>query len=366
MMYTCLSPSMLITVKVSSEQSVNFLEEMASSASPSATAAAVMAVLVAAAVCLHGAAAQLCEDYYADTCPDAYDIVKQVLIEAHESDTRIYASLLRLHFHDCFVQGCDGSLLLDSVPGMESEKDSRPNNGSARGFPVVDDVKAALEDACPGVVSCADILAIAAEISVELSGGPSWGVLLGRLDSKTSNFAASQNLPAPFDNLTTLQGKFSAVGLHDVDLVALSGGHTFGRVQCANVAFPPADRLYNFSGTGMPDPTLDSAYAAFLSQRCPRNGDRTSLNDLDPTTPDTFDNHYYTNIEMNRGFLISDQELKSSAEAQGTTAPIVDQFATSQEAFFASFAQSMINMGNIQPLTDPSQGEVRINCRKVN
>ncbi|CAN6305671.1 unnamed protein product [Urochloa humidicola] len=341
---------------------------MASSTPRAAAVAAGVLVAVVAVLCgLHGATAQLCENYYADTCPNAYDIVKQVLIEAHQSDQRIYASLIRLHFHDCFVQGCDGSLLLDSVPGMQSEKDSLPNNGSARGFEVVDAVKAALEDACPGVVSCADILAIASEISVVESGGPSWGVLLGRLDGKTSDFTGSGNLPAPFEDLGTLQGKFRAVGLNgEVDLVALSGAHTFGRVHCANVAAPPADRLYNFSGTNMPDPTMDSAYRAFLSQRCPRNGDGTVLNDLDPTTPDTFDNHYYTNIEVNRGFLTSDQELKSSPEAQGTTAPIVDQFASSQDAFFASFARSMVNMGNIRPVTDPSQGEVRKNCRRVN
>ncbi|KAG2538889.1 hypothetical protein PVAP13_9NG373500 [Panicum virgatum] len=299
---------------------------MASSASPrSATAAAMMAVVVAATLCLHGATAQQCEDYYASTCPDAYDIVKQVLIQAQESDVRIYASLIRLHFHDCFVQGCDGSLLLDTVPGMQSEKDSPPNNGSARGYEVVDAAKAALEDACPGVLSCADIHAIASEISVELSGGPGWGVLLGRLDGKTSDFNGSLE-------------KFKDVGLNDVDLVALSGAHTFGRVQCQNVAAGRADRLYNFSGTNMPDPSMDSAYRAFLSQRCPRNGNGEVLNDLDPTTPDTFDNHYYTNIEQNRGFLISDQELKSSPEAQGTTAPIVDRFAGSQDAFFGSFA----------------------------
>jgi peroxidase len=47
-----------------------------------------------------------------------------------------------------------------------------PNTGSARGYEVVDAVKAALEDACPGVVSCADILALAAEISVELVRKP--------------------------------------------------------------------------------------------------------------------------------------------------------------------------------------------------
>ena len=90
------------------------------------------------------------------------------------------------------------------------------------------------------------------------------------------------------------------------------------------------------------------------------------LTNLDPTTPDTFDKNYYTNLEVNRGLLDSDQILKSAPEAQGVTAPIVDQFARSQDAFFKSFAQSMINMGNIQPLTDPSVGEIRCNCRKVN
>ena len=70
----------------------------------SAAAAGVLLAMVVAAVCLPAAAAQLCEDYYDDTCPDAYDIVKQVLMDAHQSDTRIFASLIRLHFHDCFVQ----------------------------------------------------------------------------------------------------------------------------------------------------------------------------------------------------------------------------------------------------------------------
>jgi peroxidase len=57
----------------------------------------------------------------------------------------------------------------------------------------------------------------------EQSGGPKWGVLLGRLDGKTANFSGASNLPSPFDNLTVLESKFKAVGLNTVDLVALSG-----------------------------------------------------------------------------------------------------------------------------------------------
>ncbi|CAL4913443.1 unnamed protein product [Urochloa decumbens] len=185
----------------------------------------VVLLFAAAAVLGFGARAgeaQLCSEYYDGTCPGVHRIVRRVLKKAHEADVRIYASLTRLHFHDCFVQGCDGSILLDNSSSIVSEKFARPNNGSARGYPVVDAVKAALEEACPGVVSCADILAIAAKISVELSGGPRWRVPLGRRDGTTANITAANNLPSPFDNLTTLQQKFGAVGLDDTDLVALS------------------------------------------------------------------------------------------------------------------------------------------------
>ncbi|KAG8043069.1 hypothetical protein GUJ93_ZPchr0275g6568 [Zizania palustris] len=272
---------------------------MAASSSPLAAAVVVAAAVVG--LCVGGGEAQLCEDYYDCTCPDAYDIVRRVLIEAQKSDTRIFASLIRLHFHDCFVQGCDASLLLDTVSGMQSEKESPPNNNSARGFDVVDNVRPPSRTPAP-----ASSLAPTSSPSPPrspsscfriTSGGPGWGVLLGRLDGKTSNFDGSLDLPAPTDNLTVLQGKFLKLNLNDVDLVALSGGHTFGRVQCQFVT----DRLYNFSGTNQPDPTLDATYRAFLSQRCPQNGPPAALNDLDPTTPDTFDNNYYTNIEVNRG-----------------------------------------------------------------
>ena len=134
-----------------------------------------------------------------------------------------------------------------------------------------------------------------------------------------------------------------------------AGAHTFGRVQCLFVT----DRLYNFSKTGKPDPTLDGGYRALLAGSCPRRGgNKTALNDLDPTTPDAFDKNYFTNLEANRGFLQSDQELFSAPGAP--TAPIVDRFASSEKAFFRSFAVSMVKMGNIKPLTG-GQGEVRKN-----
>lgn len=60
------------------------------------------------------------------------------------------------------MQGCDGSILLDSTPGnTDVEKLAGPNL-SVRGYDVVDQAKQRLEAACPQTVSCADIVALAA------------------------------------------------------------------------------------------------------------------------------------------------------------------------------------------------------------
>ncbi|KHG17888.1 Peroxidase 15 [Gossypium arboreum] len=243
---------------------------------------------------------------------------------------------------------------------MQSEKDAAPNTNSTRGFNVVDNIKTALENSCPGIVSCADILALAAEASVSSQGGPSWTVLLGRRDSLTANQAgANSSIPSPFESLTNITAKFTAVGLNTNDLVALSGAHTFGRAQCRLFS----SRLYNFSGTGNPDPTLNSSYLTTLQQICPQSGSGFNVANLDPTTPDSFDNNYFVNLQNNRGLLQSDQELFSTSGAP--TISIVNTFSSNQTAFFQSFAQSMINMGNISPLTG-SNGEIRSDCKKVN
>ncbi|XP_062171449.1 peroxidase A2-like [Alnus glutinosa] len=303
---------------------------------------------------------QLTPTFYNETCSNVTSIVRGVIEQALLTDTRIGASLIRLHFHDCFVNGCDGSILLNNTDTIESEKEAAPNNNSVRGFGVVDDIKTALESACPGIVSCADILAIASEASVSLAGGPSWDVLLGRRDGTTANRSgANLALPGPSETIAAIKLKFSNVGLNTTDVVALSGAHTFGRARCLTFG----NRLYNFTGVGDSDPTLNSTYLETLKGICAENGTGTDLTNLDLTTPDAFDNKYYSNLQVNEGLLQSDQELFSTTGED--TIDIVNNYSANQTAFFASFVASMIKMGNISVLTG-TQGEIRLNCAAVN
>ncbi|KAJ0020688.1 hypothetical protein Pint_31322 [Pistacia integerrima] len=296
--------------------------------------------------------AQLSSTFYDTTCPNLTSIVRGVLEPARNSDVRLGAKIIRVHFHDCFVNGCDASLLLDDATGIDSEKNAIPNN-STDGYAVIDDVKTALENVCPGVVSCADILALASEILVVLDGGQSWEVQLGRRDSTTANRAGTSAIPGPTESLSNITQKFTDQGLDTTDLVALSGAHTFGRARC--VSF---NQRINASN---PDPTLDATYLQTLQQNC-QSSDQ-NLNNLDVTTPDAFDNNYYVNLQNNRGLLQTDQELFSTSGA--ATVAIVNQYASSQSAFFNAFGASMIKMGNISPLTGTS-GQIRTNCRRVN
>nr|DAD37894.1 TPA_asm: hypothetical protein HUJ06_008535 [Nelumbo nucifera] len=104
------------------------------------------------------------KNFYQHCCPKAEETIKSVIWKRVAADSGLPAELLRMHFHDCFVRGCDGSVLLDS-PNNTAEKDSAPNL-TLEGFDVIDEAKTAVEKICPGIVSCADILALAARDSV--------------------------------------------------------------------------------------------------------------------------------------------------------------------------------------------------------
>ncbi|KAI3713063.1 hypothetical protein L1987_71634 [Smallanthus sonchifolius] len=167
---------------------------------------------------------QLDYKFYDSTCPNLTRIVRFGIWSAMANDTRIAASLLRLHFHDCISNGCDASVLLDETSSFLSEKDALPNRNSARGFELIESIKANVEKSCPKTVSCIDILTLAVREAAFLSGGRYWPLALGRRDGLAANItAANTQIPSPFESLDDIIAKFTAKGLNLKDVVALSG-----------------------------------------------------------------------------------------------------------------------------------------------
>ncbi|MBA0580890.1 hypothetical protein Gorai_023090 [Gossypium raimondii] len=314
-------------------------------------AATVMLLVLSFSACQ----AQLSSTFYGDTCPNALGTIRTSIRSAIARERRMAASLIRLHFHDCFVQGCDASILLDNSPSITSEKFVTQNNNSVRGFEVIDEAKSAVENVCPGVVSCADILAVAARDASEYVSQYRYSPLkLGRKDSTTASASlASRDLPRFADGLQRLIDLFESKGLSERDMVALSGSHTIGQAQCVTFR----DRIYS-NGSD-----IDAGFASTRRRNCPAtfpNGNG-NLAPLDLVTPNSFDNNYFRNLLQKKGLLQSDQVLFSG----GSTDSIVNDYSRNPSTFRSDFASAMIKMGDIEPLTG-SAGIIRRICSRVN
>ncbi|XP_031250924.1 peroxidase 3-like [Pistacia vera] len=302
-------------------------------------------------------AGNLRKKFYKDTCSRAEDIIKIKTWQHVSANLQLPAKLLRLHFHDCFVRGCDASVLINSTINNTAEKDAIPNL-SLSGYDVIEDIKAELEAECPGVVSCADILALSARDSVSFQFNHTmWEVLTGRRDGRVSlGSEVLTNIPAPFFNFTQLKQNFQNKGLTVHDLVVLSGGHTIGVGHCNLFS----SRLYNFTGRGDQDPSLDPTYAAFLKTKCQSLSDTTTTVEMDPGSSLDFDTDYYAILKGNKGLFQSDAALLTNKGANNIVSEL-----TNQTKFFTEFAQSMKRMGAIEVLTG-EVGEVRKKCGVIN
>jgi peroxidase len=293
--------------------------------------------------------------FYSSTCPNVEFLVKSSVQFFLTSDITLAPALLRMFFHDCFVQGCDASVLLD---GSSAEKTASANTG-LRGFEVIMDAKSRVEAACPGIVSCADILALASRDAVVMTNGPSWEVPLGRLDGRRSLASdVAVNFPSPRDSVNALKQKFSARGLATEDLVALSGGHTIGQSDCQFFS----DRLYNYKSTGMPDPNINPDSLRQLQSICPANGNGNRRVALDKGSKNTWDTSYFQNLIAGNAVLGSDEDLVSDPDARR----LVDTFANSINSFNSAFTQSMVKLSNVGVKTASQGGEIRRMCSVAN
>ncbi|KAG2590674.1 hypothetical protein PVAP13_5NG424000 [Panicum virgatum] len=286
-------------------------------------------------------------DFYAKTCPAVDQIVANVTAARYRDFPAAGPAVLRLFHHDCFVEGCDASILIAPTPTASAsskvERDMEENKNLAQeAFDTVELAKAAVESRCPRVVSCADVLALAARDYVQQAGGPFYSVKKGRKDSKVSLAGKVRgSLPRANSTVDELLRVFAGKGLGAADLVALSGAHTVGFAHCVHVL----GRIYDFRGTRRPDPLMDARLVKALRMSCPSSGGSARVVvPFDVSTPFQFDHAYYANLQARLGLLGSDQALFLDPR----TRPLVQELAGNRTRFFQAFVASMDRMGAIR------------------
>ncbi|XP_050374781.1 peroxidase 66-like [Argentina anserina] len=298
--------------------------------------------------------------FYAKTCPKVENIVADTVKRAQQKDPKLPAAFIRLLFHDCWIKGCDASILLDSSLNGKgaTEKMNDANGLTIRGLEVIDEIKTQLEKECPKTVTCADIIAFAAREAVILAGLPRYDVVAGRYDSPYSRAPDADNLPVPKDKLDDIIHEFAVRKLSLEDLVVLSGAHSIGRSQCTRFS----ERLYTFK-PGVPrDPDMDPAFADELAKKCPaqvpKGKEIEFMVDFDPTSPLKLDVQYYLNLQKKKGLLATDQVLATDPRTSG----IVNKMAADPQGWGKKFIDAMARLGRVNTLKK-DEGQIRVNCR---
>ncbi|CAA7022698.1 unnamed protein product [Microthlaspi erraticum] len=290
----------------------------------------------------------LTDGFYSVACPLAESIVRATVAAAFFVQPNIAPGLLKLHYSDCFVEGCDGSVLI-SGPNTEKTAAANLNLG---GFEVIEDIKRQIELVCPGVVSCADILASAARDSVVLTNGSSWDVKSGRKDGRVS-LAANVDLPFENVSITSLLKFFAAHGLNTEDFVALLGRHTIGTAACKFV-----------TDTISIDLTIDPLFLTTLQTSCPiEEDDGSSPVTLDMGSELVFDSSILTSTLSENAALMTNNNKNLFAILDDILKTVTN--LAQKQRLKKALATVSFNMSVIGVKTGV-YGEIRKSCSKAN
>ncbi|XP_021858063.1 peroxidase 44-like [Spinacia oleracea] len=236
-------------------------------------------------------------------------------------------------------------------------KQQVPTLISVRGYQVIDTLKDIAEAQCPGVVSCADIIAIATKQVIKMGGGPDYPVQTGRNDGLVSR-AEDVNLPSPFLTVSESIAAFSAKKFTPEEMVLLLGcGHTVGISHCEFFQ----DTLYQ--GNTQFDPMMDPILRKQLQPTCPKDSNSNNIAFLhqNPKSSNILDNSFFVQILNQRGILPIDQALARDPQTIG----FVQQFAQSGSLFNTKLASAMLKLQALDVLTG-NQGQVRRTCSRFN
>jgi len=269
------------------------------------------------------------------------------------------------------LQGCDASVLLDPTPENPHTEKTAPINIGLGAFDLLDEIKSAVEDRCPGTVSCSDILIYAARDASSLlsNGHVHFDVLAGRLDGKISRAAdAQRDLPDSTFTIEQLIQNFKRKNFTIEEMVILSGAHAVGDGHCSSLR----------ARLTAPEEQILPAYRSLLAGKCAQGPDplvSNNIRDEDPaaiaaSVPSFLpklrkfqflDNSYYHNNLARIVTFNSDWQLLTEKESRGH----VHEYADNGTLWDEDFSEALVKLSKL-PLPHGSKGEIRKQCRYVN
>ncbi|KAF6988022.1 hypothetical protein CFC21_005607 [Triticum aestivum] len=276
--------------------------------------------------------------------------------------------LIRLMFHDCFVNGCDGSVLLmtsrESSADGTTEKDSGFNIG-LRGFEVIDKIKEKLADY---KVTCTDAVIYAAREAVYLlsNGKIAYNVDgPGRKDGVISRSEDPEKyLPTPSSDFAVLVKKFTdKVVFTEKDVVALSGAHAVGVAHSTTINVTGTPEMYQ-TAVGwetFKDPNAvknnvreyDGGPLKISSGYKDDNKERMAAKGV-------LDNSFYNAVLQKMALFPSDRVLGVNAVTK------VREYMNNAGTWNNDFGSAMEKLSKLRATSDPSKIEIRNVCSKTN
>jgi len=296
---------------------------------------------------------------------DPRDTVKRVVAEAIYSNKGVGAALIRLVFHDCWVDGCDGSVLVDTKPyGSKAEKEAVNNIGLAV-FDVIDKIKSQL--AYPQNL----VLAAREATFIVSRGNIDYHINTGRTDGVVSSASAADAvLPPSTLDFEQLKANFAAKGFDTKELVALSGAHVVGVAHKSSFA----DRLNDTTATPISpdykDALVEDVKTHPIQPNNIRDKDETFRTNAgyDDTGVDTsdgaqgrMDNSYYHANLQNRVLFRSDWELRNDMSGQAGNA--METFKRDARVWYIEFGKAMAKLSELK--AQGTRFENRTDCRVI-
>ncbi|VAI80199.1 unnamed protein product [Triticum turgidum subsp. durum] len=295
---------------------------------------ALVAVQVALLAASSAEAGELVVGYYDKKCRGVENVVQWHVRRALKTNRRAGAALVRLLFHDCFVRGCDASVLLDASPENPHPEKEAPVNIGLAAFDLLEEIKAAVEDR--------------------------------RLDGHVSSAAEAQaELPDSTFTVQQLIDNFARKDFDVEELVILSGAHSIGVGHCSS-----------FTGRlTAPPEQINPAYRNLLNHKCHQGANPAVVNnvrDEDYETVSKFmpgftsrvrkisdflDNTFYHNNLARIVSFNSDWQLMTHTEARGH----VHEYADNATLWDGDFADSLLKLSKLS-MPAGSKGGIRKKC----